>query len=317
MKKFLIRISIYLSVLAAITVAVNALYFIVDPEYHSMNIPDNIQICNFGSSHGQCAFNYEDFKGKYICSNFAMSAQTLEYDYRVFQHYKDKLQPGAVVFINTSYNTLLGKPEIKGKSFFTKNKRYYKFLPSSLIMQYDLLTDIYVNYFPCLSPTALTVLVKHMFNLDRTATIFDTFEIDRKQWNKTVTSRDIELDTPKAFVRTFAGRKRRQESFDTMYIMIDLCRQIGARPILVTVPFVHNYTDLIRERDPEFFEYFSSVIEEICRKTGAEYYNYALDERFRRDYSLFKDGDHMNMEGARRFTNTLLREVLGIDAEAP
>ena len=325
MRKFLIRIAIYISLLIAITVGVNVLYFCIDPEYNTMNVPDgNIQICNFGSSHGQCGFNYEDFKGKYTCSNFGMGSQSLLYDYRILQHYKDKLQPDAVVFITISYFTFFGLPEAEGKDFLSKNKRYYKFLPSELILQYDLKTDIYVNYLPCLSLKGLIVLAQQVSGADRKAKIIaDNFNnVDREGWKRITNSHDVAIDAPQAYGRHISHRfdehgkrLRRQEAFDAMYGMIDLCRQLGARPILVTVPYTREYTSLIRKNDPEFFPEFYSVIEEIRHNTGIEYYDYGFDERFCDDYGLFLNSDHLNREGARRFTNTLLHEVLGIDPD--
>ena len=325
MKKFFIRITVYVSIIAAITLAVNICYICVDPEYNSMNVPENIQICNFGSSHGQRGFNYEDFKGRYICSNFGLSSQSLLYDYRILKHYQNNLQPDAAVFIVLSYFSFFGSPEFEGKDFFSKNKRYYRFLPPELILQYDWKTDLYVNYFPCLSPSGLVVFMKNILGIDRDAKIFeDNFNLYDKGWNIVTDAHNAALDAPAAYSRHIetrfdgSGRRlRRQEAFDAVYGMIGLCRQLGARPILVTVPYMREYTDTIRKNAPEFFSDFYAVIEEIQRKTGAEYYDYAFDERFCGNYSLFINSDHMNREGARRFTNTLLREVLGIDAETP
>ena len=324
MRKFLTRIAVYMSVIAAITLAVNVLYICIDPKYRSPNIPDgNIQICNFGSSHGQCGFNYEDFKGKYICSNFALSSQSLLYDYRILQHYQDKIQPGATVFIVASYFSFFGVPETEGKDFLSKNKRYYKFLPPELILQYDRKTDMYVNYLPCISPSELKVLVKHLFGLNKENEIIEgIFNVYGAGGNTVTNSRDAAWDASKAYGRHFSNsidengrRLRRQESFEAIYGMIDLCRQIGAKPILVTVPYLREYTDLVRKNDPEFFSDFYAVIEEIRHNTGIEYYDYAFDERFCTDYGLFSNSDHMNSEGARKFTNTLLHEVLGIDPD--
>ena len=323
MRKFLTRIVLYVIVLSAVTITVNLCYILSYPEYNAMNVPENIQICNFGSSHGQRGFNYEDFSGKYVCSNFGMTSQSLLYDYRILQHYRDKLLSGAVVFIDISYFSFFGRPEAEGDTFLSKNKRYYKFLPREMILQYDWKTDLYVNYLPCLSPSELTVFAKHLFGLNKAAKIIESnFNVYDEGWNIVTDSCDAALDAPQAYGRHIAKqfdeaghRLRRQESFEAIYGMIDLCRQLGARPILVTVPYLREYTDYIRENDPEFFGDFYAVIEEIRQKTGIEYYDYGLDERFCDDYSLFINSDHLNREGARRFTNILLHEVLGIDLD--
>ena len=307
--------------LFTIVLAVNFCYIKMTAEDSAMNVPEGIQICNFGSSHGQRGFNYEDFKGKYTCSNFGLSSQSLVYDYRILQHYRDKLLPGAVVFIDASYFSFFGKPEVQGNDFASKNKRYYKFLPPEMIMQYDVKTYIYVNYLPCLSAEGLASFIKVLLKIDNGSRVFrDNFNCYDEGWNIVTTPHDSEIDAPYAYDRHIAkrldehGRRlRRQESFEAIYGMIDLCLKLGTRPILVTVPYTHDYTDFIKQNDPEFFGDFYAVIDEIKRNTGIEYYDYGFDERFRNDYSLFINSDHMNREGARIFTNTLLREVLSID----
>ncbi len=322
MRKFLTKTAIYVFVVVAIALALNMWYLQINPNHTAMNVPENIQVCNFGSSHG-CAFNYADFKGKHVCSNFSMTSQSLFYDYSILQHYQDKIRPGATVFILASYFSFFGTPEAESKTFQAKNKRYYKFLPRELIMQYDRNVDLFIKDLPCLSPTGLTVFIKHLFKLDRTAHLIPS-DFNRRDTSeiKTTNPSDAAITASQAYGRHISGqfdengrRLRRQESFEAIYGMIDLCKKLGAKPILVTVPYLREYTDAFRKNDPEFFSDFYAVIEEIKRNTGIEYYDYAFDERFCRDYSLFANADHMNIEGARRFTNTLLHEVLGIDTD--
>ena len=134
MKKFLRNLVIYLSLVIAITLGLNGLY----------------------------GFNYEDFTGKYMCFNFALSSQSLLYDYKILLNYKDKIKNGAYVFIVISYFSLFGKTEAEEKNFESKNRRYYKFLPSSLIMNYDAKTDFYLNYLPVVLQSNILSIVKNL-----------------------------------------------------------------------------------------------------------------------------------------------------------
>ena len=43
------------------------------------------------------------------------------------------------------------------------------------------------------------------------------------------------------------------------------------------------------------------------------YYNYAFDDRFYKDYSLFVDADHLNKNGALKFVDILIQQVNNID----
>ena len=317
MKKLFTKILIYAVSLSLLTLAINWCYLCMTEKHRRINVPDDIEICNFGASQSQEGFNYEDFRGKYVCSNFALSSQPFFYDYRVLQHYKHKIKRGAYIFLEVSYSVFFGKPESgTEEGFLSMNKRYYRLLPRELIRFYDWKTDLFVNYLPALSVESAAVFLNLL--LHRPAT-FENFNLPPGEWSRTTNLEESRIDTLRTYhshvaknVNKDGSRMRNPEAFDSLYAFIELCREIGARPILVTVPYTRVYTDTIKEKDPKFFGDFYSVIEEVRQKTGVEYYDYAFDERFCDNYNLFLNSDHLNREGARRFTNILLREVLGI-----
>ena len=316
MKKFLIKLALYVVLLAAVTLAVNACYFSMSVKNIS-GVPNRIDICNFGASHGHYGFNYEDFKGKYVCSNFALDAQPLYYDYRILQCYKNRIKPGASAFIVVSYNSLFGKPESYGASFLSRNIRYYRLLPPDLIVNYNWSTNIFVNYLPASSVMGITDFIKGLLHKGEMRVSYEKFNDEGN--SRTTTSSDALVNASSDYVSHIANavdkngqRMRRQDAIDSVYAMISLCREIGVRPILLTMPFAREYTDTVRKNDPKFFEDFYALIDEIRQKTGVEYYDYAFDERFWYKYSLFIDSHHLNRQGARIFTRILLREVLGI-----
>ncbi len=312
MKKFLIKICICLAVFALVVLAANLCYLrLVEEDYVIKNVPMHIQICNFGSSHGQAGFNYEKFKGKYVCFNFALAGQTPEYDYRILQHYKDKIDPGAAVFLSISYFSFFGRPEVEELGFLSMNRRYYRFLPRELIPQYDWKTDIYVNYLPCLLPEGLPNLVKAIAG--NKESVYETLKSNHEAIKKSAAGRYIHHIRDN--LNKDGTRQYKHAAIEAMYNMINLCRQIGAKPMLVTVPYADEYTDMIKKNDPAFFDDFYGVIEEIKRKTGVDYYDYAFDERLCRSYALFMDSDHLNIDGGRVFTDIILCEVLSVDVQ--
>ena len=325
MKKLLFKSFIYIALLLIIIAGINAYYIHFCTEKLIMNVPDNIQICNFGSSHGRHGFNYEDFKEKYTCSNFALTSQHLIYDYRILQHYQGKIMPGAKIFILASYFSFFGVPEREKKDFLSKNKRYYRLLPPSLILDYDWKTDIFVNYLPSMSLDGFSDTIKSLFRYKRKEKIsYENFNAPHEGFGKTIDSHDVIDNAAGAYERHIVpgldanGRRfRRQEAFDAIYSMIELCRKIKAVPILVTVPYTKEYTDCIKSHDPKFFDDFYEVINEITSKTGIKYYDYGFDERFWGKYDLFIDSDHLNYEGARIFTDILFSEALGINIDTP
>lgn len=82
------------------------------------NMPEGIQICNFGSSHGLNGFNYDGVSDKFSCFNFSLHSQTLMYDYRILKHYVNHIKEGGIVFVIISYFSLFGEPEIESDDWF-------------------------------------------------------------------------------------------------------------------------------------------------------------------------------------------------------
>ena len=102
MKKFCIQLIIYLAVLCICIVGLNNIYIHLDPndsDYTKKfcDVPNNIEICNLGSSHGLFGYNYEDIKNDHTCFNFALTSQSLSYDYRILKYYENNLQEGCIV----------------------------------------------------------------------------------------------------------------------------------------------------------------------------------------------------------------------------
>lgn len=312
MKKFVCKVMAYLFVMLAILITVNTMYIKLD---HSdsdnidkfKSVPDRIEICNFGSSHGLYGYNYEDLEEKYCCFNFALSSQLLSYDYRILKYYQNQLKDGGVAFINVSFFSLFGVPETETDDFLSKNARYYKFLPKSLIKEYDPKVEFYSDKFPSL--IAYGKLPKVLFGMCK-----NTSEI----WSQTADTIDVNNDAENAFKRHIVTNKidedgeriYNDEEIAALYSIIELCKEINVTPILITTPFLKEYNDAVRDGDKEFYHDFYDLVNRVVEDTGVEYYDYSKDDRFVDDYSLFMNADHLNRFGARKFVGILAEEVL-------
>lgn len=93
-------------------------------------------------------------------------------------------------------------------------------------------------------------------------------------------------------------------------ILIDLCKEKDIRPVLVTPPYLREYTGYIQEQNPAFYRDFYEKINKIQENTGVEYYDYAMEQRFCKEYDLFADCDHLNLEGAKLFTEIIIHDVM-------
>lgn len=275
-------------------------------------VPKEIDICNLGSSHGVHGYYYADIEDEYSCFNFALDSQLLSYDKRVLDYYQDNLTEGAVVIIDISFFACYGQDETLYDSFESKNKRYYHFLPPYLIKNYDIYTDIMGDKLRSLS-AGLSVVVETIFapaDLSEVKSYPDSLDI--------VDEKDIDADTKAACQRHIYDGKRdesnsliyNEEEIQALYDIVNICRKHNATPILVTVPYLKEYTDAIGNADPQFYNEFYKWVSSVVNDLNVEYFDYSLDERFIYDYNLFYNGDHMNSYGARKFTNILFDEVI-------
>lgn len=273
------------------------------------NVPYNIQICNLGSSHGLYGFNYEELSKSYTCFNFALNSQTLSYDARILDYYKDHLQEGAIVFVTISYQSLFGIPETEYDDFESKNARYYDFLPKHLIKEYDLKTA-FLTKLPSLYAyeTLPLTLIGHYSDADT----------ELVGWNGAADEFDLPANTDLALAKHLVvgkldehgNRIYNHEEINALYNIIETCESVGAIPILITHPYSLIYVNRIDIDSPEFFDDFYAVIDKVTADTGVAYHNFSKDSRFYNDYTYFRDTDHLNKSGATLFTHILMNEIV-------
>lgn len=314
MKKFLGILLAYAALVVGITLAVNALYVKVSgysaEEAKFQSVPDNIQVCNLGSSHGVENYLYKE-ESDCISFNFALSSQYLSYDYRILQHFQEKLAEDCVVFVNVSYFSLFGTAEEEQDEFVSKNMRYYSFLPPEQIKAFD--RDMSVKawlsrYLP--ATTAGGDLPK----------VFLEALLGRGDEAAVVTADDIDLAAETAHtVQNHIVHNRRnqdgqlllnEEELQALYDILALCEEKGWKAVLVTTPLLQEHNEEIARVDPGFKKSFYGLLEQVLADTGAEYRDYSSDERFGYDHSLFLDDDHLNPRGAEIFTDLLVEEFV-------
>ena len=273
------------------------------------NVPEGIEVACFGSSHALLGIDFEDYEQDYVCYNFGQASQFLSYDDRLLQYYLDHFEPGATVLITISHFSLFGKPDTEYDNFAALNKRYYKVLPDNLIKQYDAKTDFYVTKFPSLAAEDVLSLFSMLIGKNH----------PNAGWENSTNPEQAALNAGNRY-KTFVesklaangSRLYNQEEIDALYHIIVMCQENGMRPVLITTPYLSEYMDQIREKDPAFLDDFSRLVNQIAADTGVKYYDYSSDARFSTNYEYFNDVDHLNHSGARLFTNILFEEVLGL-----
>ena len=311
MKKLIAKSALLIVLVICCTLIINTIY-VSNAGYGDdidkfKAMPDNITICNFGSSHGLYGFNYSDISKKNSCFNFAIASQSLSYDDRILNTYKDYLKDNdCKVFITVSYFSLYGRLETDADDFDSKNLRYYVFLPKSEIKNWNIKSAI-VGKYPSLSE--YQALPADLLGQNR--------NIDDYGWDNSAEDVDLQKDADAACERHLGKEKRdkdgnlinNKEEKDALLDMINICRSKGDTPILITTPYLEEYNDAIEKKYPSFFEKFSKDVQSIATQNDVEYLDYSHDERFTHDKDVFMNSDHLNRKGAKKFTDMLLKEI--------
>lgn len=310
MKKLVIKVVCIILITFFLTIIINNRYIEViqcnDETEKFHYVPEAIQVSNIGSSHGG-SFNYKDIDS--TCFNFALSSQTLSYDYQIILYYQEYFEDSGIMFIPVSYHSFFGMQEIYQEDFDSKNKRYYKFLSGDYIKEYDRKVDFYVNYMP-----ALTAYEELAINLSSSS----TEDIDPTQIDGYIYGIDVQKDAQEAVDRHIKKNRAEdsgkiivnEEEIEALYHIIGFCKGKNITPILVTTPYLKEYNDLIKEQESAAQKIFYSIIKEVQDSQNVDYFDFSADERFTNNYDLFLNSDHLNEKGAILFTDIIMKEIL-------
>ena len=309
MKSFVIKGMVFIVFIAVIMQGLNLSYMHNDPfdVKRFQEVPNGIEVCNVGASYSRYSFNYEDYDDEFVTFNFGLSSQSCYYDFEIMDYYRNKLNDGSIVFIVLSHPMFLGYKETEYDDFLWKNQRYYYFLPPDKIRNYDIKTDIKLK----VAPFTIAKCTKNI--LDGLIAQNEFNESWSQETDEEQLSEYIEKENYAHFVnnKLIDGKMiYLQEAVDSIYKMIALCKEEGCIPILLMTPLTEAYKDYIDIHDKETLEKIYDIINEIQRNTGIEFYDYSSDERFCRDLSLFCNGDHLNKDGAKKFTETVMDEIV-------
>lgn len=318
MKRFVRKVLILFIVSIGILEVYNCAYQIIRlkgtpqySEYKFKKVPYDIEISNTGSSHGMLGYDYGDYASEKGCFNFALTSQSLSYDYRILKQYEDRLVKGGIMFITIS-NFSFGMDEVNEPAFESKNERYYTFLKPEYIKNFSMTKYIEQKYFNVFYQDPITII----------DIVIDKINERLKQSYQTKENKDILADNEDGFdyENDAVGAYERhiridengtmviiQEELDSLYEIIDLCQKNDIRPIMITTPFRREYNEKF---SVSFYEQFHDVIEAVCTDTGCEYYDFSHDERFVDSDEYFSNADHLSGEGAKAFTKILMEEVV-------
>lgn len=104
--------------------------------------------------------------------------------------------------------------------------------------------------------------------------------------------------------------------WDAYREILELCRERGWKAVLVTPPYTGDYNACF---PAGFYEDFLSRAAELSDAYGVPYLDYSHDPAFAESYDLYRDIDHLNLDGAAVFNERFFSDVqaLGLLGQAP
>ena len=211
------------------------------------------------------------------------------------------------MFISLSYFALCGKDESESEDFASLNRRYYKILSSKYIKHYSLKDDLLVDVFPVMGTTD-NILYDIAIGEERGRIVMDLWEQDLLEASREIIDTDAENTCRRHMANKIDDNGQwiiNQGNLDALYSIIALCKEKNITPILITTPYLSEYVDMIKSEYPDFFDEFYNIIDMIKKDTGIIYHDYSNDSRFKDEYGLFFSVDHLNRQGALKFTDII------------
>jgi hypothetical protein len=253
MKIFFIKCFLLIPVVCALLLAINLLYINTvawqneyDIEKFS-HIPENIQIANFGSSHGFYGFEWTDIQ--YTTFNFALAAQRHLFDYALLRQYTNHFEKNAVAIILIEYFEITKTI----KEFQDQMPRYYRILERQYIPKSEYIFTDYVRYsvFPVLSAGNNLISIVHDVNPE---------DVLIEKWHTSMSSQSQEWILSNAngwyndWINNSDGDAGYQYNKEILIELIDYCLSHNIQPVLVSTPIASTLNTVFEENSPDFLK---------------------------------------------------------------
>lgn len=265
------------------------------------DMPEAIDIAVFGASHGA-----EDFKEPSegaVMFNFALSSQTPRYDLAMLRQFQDRIRPGGLVIMTVSYTSAYYIDT--EKQFQDKQPRYYRVLSAKNIVDVDSGKYWLGRLSPILTMEPQDLVSAFLIRPELIPTI------DERAGHNQLSAEKI-ADEQARIKRDHWGAispvypEVNPVMWDAYHQMLDLCLEKGWNAVLVTPPYPAEYNACFPEG---FYESFLLRMEALSREYGIPYLDYSHAPEFAERYDLYKDIDHLNLEGATVFDRQFFADI--------
>lgn len=294
MNKLLIKIFLFISPIIIIGIGIEWSTRQIPNDYQKKNTAmleraANIETLILGNSHTFYGVNPALFHSNTY--NLAFLSQSVEYDYRLFSHYEAKLSKLHTLIVPISLFSLHSTMESDGCGWMIKNYNIYMNLNSSIEPKKNL---------ELFSEKIRPILQKNYLYYFKDSTYCTS---DLNGWSRRIGARkkhSIDTLSQEAFHRHFFDKSTYVKyNIDMLEKLILLAKKKQIKILFITTPTYHSYYQLAIETKQ--YKEVQDVLKLLVAKySNCAYINSINDSRFEKDD--FFDGDHLNEQGARKYS---------------
>lgn len=264
-----------------------------------LNVQNQIDIMNTGSTYGYYDFDYSNLKVK--GGNLANVPQYLDYDFILLKKYIHKVKIGGKVLIVLPYFVFAGGNTNDDK------KVYYEALYPWEMKQFKIKRLLRFIWKAAKEPFTNTYKKEQDKWKGHVASFSEKEEHAKKRihdWEKTLKIPDVKSDEI-----TEELLKRIEDNKKIVLSMISLCIREKREPVLLIPPTSEIMQKLVSKRCLK--RYLRDPIEEIIQKTGIQCLDYMDQDEFG-SVDLYLNSDCLNEKGRKLFTASVVEKLYEI-----
>lgn len=253
-----------------------------------------VEVLILGSSHSQQAINPEFLTVK--ASNLAYNGQDLAINTAMFYHYVEDLPFLRYLIVEMDYHTL----EFRQPKDYFRNAWYYQY--HNLKLAELPLMQRYFMY-PT-APKFFNHYLLEQFDRDLPVTKLNQWGFETNRFAGDFEQRNYDVSAIATFIKSTPKRHLKislenlNDSKQLINGMLNLCNKKDIRMVLVSTPM---YPTFERHKTVQKEQHRVHFIDSLLKAhPEVIYFNFENDHRF--TVSDFRDEDHLNPTGAKKFT---------------
>lgn len=294
MKKYILKSILFISPVLILALVLELMTRNIPNDYALknkliLNKADDIEVLILGNSHSFYGINPQYFSKKTF--NLAFRSQSIEYDYRLWKRYEPKLKKNKIIILPISFFTLYSRIESFNNSWLVKFYNIYMGLNTSFTPK---------DNFEIFSSKVEPLIKKnyYYYTSDTSDCISDENGWCKRSGSKNFTK--IKEQAIEAYNRHISDTVPHFD--DNIKILDKLLKEAndkGIQVIMITSPNYKFYADTVSKSDR--YIKMQNALNALDKKYNqAIYINSMFDKRF--IDSDFYDGDHLNEQGAKKYS---------------